>query len=61
MQRPAEYKHVIHNKDLHMNWFVYMGEIPNMLGHCVVAGYTTGKLYSGLHIENFIELTEDEA
>jgi hypothetical protein len=34
--------------------FVYMGEIPNMLGHCVVAGYDTGIIYAGYHPENFM-------
>lgn len=42
------------------NWFVYLGEIPNMLGHCVLIGHETGKVYSGYHIENFRLPTEDE-
>jgi hypothetical protein len=33
--------------------FIYMGEIPNMRGHCVVADYETGRIHSGYHIENF--------
>ena len=33
--------------------FVYMGEIPNMPGHCVVADYLTGKVSCGYHIDNF--------
>lgn len=39
---------------------IYFGEIPNMPGHCVVMGSTTGDFYVGYHIENFVELTEDE-
>ena len=39
--------------------FIYLGEIPNMLGHAVVAGYSTGRVISGFHIENF-ELFDDE-
>ena len=35
------------------NWFIYLGEIPNMPGHCVVAGHESGKIYSGYHIDNF--------
>ena len=41
--------------------YVFLGEIPNMRGHCVVADHRTGKLYSGYHTENFVELPEDEA
>ena len=40
--------------------YVYMGEIPNMPGHCVVADYKTGNLISGYHIESFKELKDDE-
>ena len=40
--------------------YVYFGEIANMAGHCVVADYKTGKIFSGYHTENFIELSEDE-
>jgi hypothetical protein len=31
-----------------------------MLGHCVVADHKTGRVYSGYHTENFVELSEDE-
>lgn len=40
--------------------FIFLGEIKNMRGHCVVVGYKTGKTYSGFHIENFFEVSEDE-
>jgi hypothetical protein len=40
--------------------FIYLGEIPNMPGHCVVADYLTGKLYSGYHIERFIEVPVED-
>jgi len=33
--------------------FVYFGEISNMPAHCVVAGYESGKIYSGYHTEDF--------
>ena len=33
--------------------FVFLGEIPNMPGHCVVAGFNSGKLYCRYHPENF--------
>ena len=39
---------------------VYLGEIPNMPGHCVVAGSESGRIYTGYHIETFVELSEDE-
>jgi hypothetical protein len=40
--------------------YVFFGEIPQMPGHCVVADHETGRIYSGYHTENFVELTEDE-
>lgn len=40
--------------------FIYFGEIPNMLGHCVVSGHKSGRVFSGYHIDNFQELTEEE-
>lgn len=40
--------------------FIYFGEIPNMLGHCVVSGHKSGKVFSGYHIDNFQEISEDE-
>jgi len=38
---------------------VYLGEIPNMNGHCVIARQD-GTISVGWHIENFRELDEDE-
>ena len=40
--------------------FVYLGEIPNMPGHCVLAGHNTGRVLSGFHIDHFVELSESE-
>ena len=40
--------------------YVYLGEIPNMPGHCVVVNNKTKEIKSGMHIENYVELTEDE-
>lgn len=45
---------------LEKDTYVFLGEIPNMPGHCVVLNHRTGKVYSGYHTDNFIELTEDE-
>jgi hypothetical protein len=39
---------------------VFLGEIPNMPGHCVVAGHTSGRIYSGFHTEIFQEYKEDQ-
>jgi hypothetical protein len=39
---------------------VFLGEIPNMPGHGVFAGHRSGHLYSGYHIEQFVELPESE-
>ncbi len=40
--------------------FVFLGEIPNMPEHCVIAGQQSGKVFSGFHISNFVELTSEE-
>lgn len=39
---------------------VFLGEIPNMPGHGVFAGHRSGRIYSGYHIEQFVELSESE-
>jgi hypothetical protein len=49
-------KHPLAKGDL----FVFLGEIPNMPGHCVVIDHSTGKVYSGFHIENFHEVKPEE-
>jgi len=40
--------------------YIFFGEIPNMPGHCIVSDHKTGKIYSGYHTDNFVELTGDE-
>lgn len=40
--------------------YVFLGEIPNMEGHCIVADKKSGTLFCGYHTENFIEIPEDE-
>jgi|688.fasta_scaffold199596_6 hypothetical protein len=37
---------------------IFLGEIPNMRGHCVIAD-SCGNIKVGYHIENFVELDED--
>ncbi len=39
--------------------YVYFGEIQNMPGHCVVCDFKSGQIYTGYHIENFIEISEE--
>lgn len=40
--------------------FVYMGEVAQIPGRCVVAHTGTGKITSCYHTDDFIELTEDD-
>jgi hypothetical protein len=40
--------------------YVFLGEIPNMPGHCVVADFRSGKFYSGYHTNNFVEISRDD-
>lgn len=42
------------------DFLLYMGEIPNQRGHCVIFNQDTGKMHVGYHIENFVEMTEEE-
>ncbi len=44
----------------HGEIYVFLGEIPNMEGHCVIADPRSGRVYSGYHSENFIELANGE-
>jgi hypothetical protein len=41
--------------------YVFLGEIPNMPGHCVVAEHPRGQIFSGYHTESFAEVPEDQA
>ena len=40
--------------------FIYLGDITQMEGHCVLASIETGKIITGYHTENFIPLTDTE-
>ncbi len=40
--------------------YVFLGEIPNMPGHCVVADHRSSRIYSGYHTDHFIELKKRE-
>ena len=40
--------------------FIYFGEIPNMKGHGIFMDHITKKIYSGMHIDTFEEIPEDE-
>ena len=39
---------------------VFLGEIPNMPEHGVFVGYSSGRVYSGYPIDQFVELSDDE-
>ena len=40
--------------------YVFLGEIPNMPGHCVILGQKSGQIHAGFHTELFTELPADE-
>lgn len=40
--------------------YIYLGEIPNMIRHCIVLSSKTNNIHSGYHIDNFIELDDEE-
>jgi len=39
---------------------VYLGEIPQTPGHGVFVEFRSGKVHSGMHIDQFRELTDRE-
>jgi hypothetical protein len=39
--------------------YIFLGEIPNMPGHCIVAD-DLGRLFVGYHTEDFVEIAEYE-
>ena len=51
--------------------FIYLGDIVQMPGHAIIVGHRTsnpkkrpkfeGKIFSGFHTENFVDLTDEEA
>ena len=36
--------------------YLFLGEIPNVPGCCVVAEYPKGEIYSGYQTKNFVEV-----
>ncbi len=40
--------------------FMFMGEVANMKGHCIVIGMESDTIYKNFHTDDFIELTEEE-
>ena len=40
--------------------YIFLGEIHQMPGHCIVVEMKTGNVISGYHTDNFIELEENE-
>jgi hypothetical protein len=40
--------------------FVYLGDIVQMPGHCIVVRLKDGHVFTCYHTDNFTELTEDE-
>lgn len=37
--------------------FYFLGEIPNMPGHCIVVDSATGMVFGGFHADSFVEVT----
>jgi hypothetical protein len=40
--------------------FVFLGEISNMEGHCVILRTSDNKIFSCYHTDDFVELTKEE-
>lgn len=54
--------HLVHYPFMKDRVYVFLGEIAQMPGHCVLADYQgiSGQVYAGWHTDLFIELTDDE-
>jgi len=40
--------------------YIFMGEIPNMLGHCIVMNKDTKEIHVAWHCDLFKELSDDD-
>jgi hypothetical protein len=40
--------------------YLFVGEVANMPGRCVVLDWKANRTYLGYHTENFVQLSEDE-
>lgn len=49
-----------YKKEIGEGPYVFLGEVPNMPGHCVLVDWKTGKVTCGHHTANFVELTDKE-
>ncbi len=41
--------------------YVYLGDINQMPGHCLVVRMENGQVFCGFHTSNFIRILDDEA
>lgn len=41
--------------------YLFLGEIAQMPGHCVVVDVASGRVWSGYHSDNFSEVPDDDA
>lgn len=53
---PGDYLFPFHDGET----VLFLGEIPNMPGHCAVVTWKDGKVHWGYHTEDFREPTEAE-
>ena len=40
--------------------YIFMGEIKQMPGHCILCQYPKGEMIMGWHTDNFIPVPDDE-
>jgi hypothetical protein len=57
---PPEIYHMYHEKTFGDKLFIFLGEVPNCKGHCLLADLSTGKVIGMYHTYNFREATEEE-
>ncbi len=58
---PSEIYHRYYKDIFPLNkLFIFMGEIKQIKGHCILCDLDSGKIIGMFHTENFREATEDE-
>jgi len=40
--------------------YLFLGEVHDMAGHCIVAEYPHGQIYAGIHSDNFVPFNDEE-
>lgn len=57
---PPEIYHMYFEEKFGDKLLIFLGEVPNCNGHCILADLSTGNVIGMYHTSNFREATEEE-